>query len=74
MSTAQASDALTTEIDEMRKLVAANVPLQSMWMSPAGQIWTVTHKTNDGIVVLWRRGVSKHGRASQLLLGGYRRI
>jgi hypothetical protein len=74
MTTTEASAALSTEIAEMRKLVAANVPLQSMWMSPAGQIWTVTHKTADGIVVLFRRGVAKHGQASRLLVGGYRRI
>jgi len=71
---AEASAALTNEIAEMRKLVAANVPLQSMWLSPKGQIWTVKDKTEDGIVVLWRRGVHKHGRASHLLVGGYRRI
>lgn len=74
MTIAEASAALTTEITEMRKLVAANVPLQSMWISPQGQIWTVIHKTFDGIVILSRRGVTKHGSASRLLVGGYRRI
>jgi hypothetical protein len=45
-----------------------------MWISPQGQIWTVIHKTFDGIVILSRRGVTKHGSASRLLVGGYRRI
>jgi hypothetical protein len=74
MTTAETSAALTNEITEMRKLVAANVPLQSMWLSPSGQTWTVVHKTSDGVVVLDSRGVRKHGSASRLLVSGYRRI
>ena len=70
----QASAALTAEIALMRQLVSANVPLQSMWISQKGQIWTVIHKASDGTVVLSRRGVTKHGSASNLLVGGYRRI
>lgn len=71
---AVASAALEAEIVEIRKLVAANVPVESMWMSPKGQIWTVIHRTDDGIVVLSRRGVTKHGSAGLLLTSGYRRI
>lgn len=73
-SLATASAALTAEIALMRELVSANVPLQSMWLSPKGQAWTVIHKTDDGIVVLSRRGVTKQGSAGLLLTSGYRRI
>jgi len=69
-----ASAALTAEIALMRKLVSANVPLQSMWLSPIGQAWTVIEKTEDGIVVLKRRNVTKYGSAGRLLTSGYRRI
>jgi hypothetical protein len=74
MTAAQASAALTAELTLMRELVSSNVPLQSMWLSPSGQAWTVIHKTDDGIVVLSRRGVTKHGSAGRLLTSGYRRI
>ena len=74
MTTAEASAALLAEIKQVRELVCANVPVQSMWLNRRGEVWTVLHRTADGIVVLYRRGVAKHGMARQLLLGGYRRI
>lgn len=74
MSSASASAALVAEIEQIRTLVAANVPLQSYWMSKSGELWRVAHKFDDGTCWLVRGSRAKFGRMSCLLTGGYTKI
>lgn len=74
MTTAEASAALIAEIKQVRDLVSANVPLQSYWLDPAGQLWRVSEKYEDGTCWMVRGQKARYGRMSCLLREGYTRI